>query len=206
MAVGPDEPVEDASRDAAETRTLGVRTTVGAGCHARGWRDTVGIVRRSSRIGLRRRMGRILQVVVVLAGGVPLATAAAASTGNLLTKRQLDVRAGRICQVAYDGNALVALGPRPTDAAAILQRAAMLEAIGHKELSGFDKLRPPASLARLWRDYVRGTRREVALVAPTYHAVARGDEVTAAKLFAEGARQTDTDAGYARKLGALDCL
>jgi hypothetical protein len=150
-------------------------------------------------------MERILKMVVVLAGAVPLA-AAATATGRSLTKHQLDVRAGHICQVASDGNALVALGPRPTDSATILQQAAKLEAIGHRELAGFDKLRPPAPLARLWRDYVRGTRREVALVGPAYHAVARGDRAGAARLFAEEARQGDTDAGYARKLGALDCL
>jgi hypothetical protein len=167
--------------------------------------EAPSVLSSARRESARRKMKRIRKIVVVLAGGVPLATAAAA-TDHLLTKHQLDVRAGQICQVAYSGNALVALGPRPTNAAAILRRAAKLEAIGHKELSGFDKLRPPASLARLWHDYVRGTRREVALVAPTYHAVARGDKATAATLSAEGARQTDTDAGYARKLGALDCL
>lgn len=143
--------------------------------------------------------------MVVVAGGA-FAAAAGASTGRALTKHQLDVRAGAICQTAYAGNSLVALGPRPTDPAGLLRVAAKLEAIGHTELSGFDKLTPPTSLARLWRDYVRGTRREVALVAPVYHAAARGDKLTAARLSAEGARQTDTDAGYARKLGALDCL
>jgi hypothetical protein len=149
------------------------------------------------------RLGRTILVVVGIAlAGVGTATAADAT----LSKHVLDARASAACQTASNANTRVVLSPRPTNAAGWLRYGATLHAIESREIKALERLSPPASLAKLWRTYLRGLHHEERAIEPLFRAYASGDKAEVRKLVKSDQRLGNRDSNYARKLGAFGCV